>query len=120
MNQGATPEDFLSTHTIREPEAMKLLLENVPLDATMLFDLCFQASFASRIFTIIQREGSATQGIERMQQSLADSVQAIMKLLRQIESEYHIDLGTAKTKVPSALIEDLSMLKQWMNAHKHQ
>ncbi len=120
MNQVATPAHFLSTHTLREPEAITLLLENVPLDATTLFDLCFQASFASRIFTIIKREGATTQGFERMQQSLADSVQTIMKLLRQIESEYHIDLGTSKTKVPSALIEDLSMLKQWMNARKDQ
>ncbi len=120
MNQEAYPEHFLSTHNLREPETVSLLLAHVPMDATVLFDLCFQASFASRIFAIIQREGSAIQGYERMQQSLAESVQTIMRLLQQLESEYRLDLKLAKSKVPIALIEDLALLKQWMNVHRHQ
>ena len=123
MDAAATIETFFSSaRGLRDPEAMHLLLTRVPLGSSELYDLTFHAAFASKMFALIKREGSETQGFERMQQSLADSVQTVTRLLERAENEYSIDLGIhgGNSAVLAAFIEDLAALKAWMLEHQQE
>ncbi len=122
MNAAADTESFfLSAHHLRDPEKMRLLLASVPLGSPIVYDLTFHASFASKMFALLKREGENIQGFERMQQSLADSVQQVNKLLESAEREYSIDLGIHGTSAALAgFIEDLAELKAWMLEHQSE
>ncbi len=117
MNLTWADEFFEAANSLRRPDEMRRLLATLPADSPQLYDLTFHAAFASRLFTILKREGTEVQGFERMQQSLADSVETIRTLLQSIESEREVDLGLSGTGATSSfggLVEDLAKLKAWM------
>jgi predicted lipase len=61
------------------------------------------------------------QGFDRMQQTLAESVQQIVNLLQQIENQYHIAFGVAlNSGAIIEVIDDLTILKEWMNEQSNQ
>ncbi|MBS1904080.1 MAG: hypothetical protein JSS75_10270 [Bacteroidetes bacterium] len=116
MNATEVTEFFAEAPRLRRPEELRRLLAALgDTEPTMLYDLTFHAAFASRLMAILKREGSAVQGFERMQQSLADSVQTIRTLLERAEGQFAIDLGlTAAQPTFGGLVEDLATLKHWM------
>jgi hypothetical protein len=114
-------EEFLSqTSTLHFPDNLRILFEHIPLDSSEMFDLTFHASFASKMFALLKREGQNVQGFERMQQSLVDSVQKAISILKDAEREYNIDLGANNSGNVVGLIEDLTALKEWILREKEQ
>ncbi|HYM20497.1 MAG TPA: hypothetical protein VEW28_05775 [Candidatus Kapabacteria bacterium] len=123
MGLSADAEEFLSLPgTLRKPEEMGILLSFMPLDSPELFDLTFHASFASKMFILLKREGQNIQGFERMQQSLVESVQNVTSMLEQAEATYGIELGIRSKRADAVadFIADLTVLKEWMLARSQQ
>jgi protein gp37 len=123
MSTKITVEDFLSSSKadrLKHPMAIASLLRTIDPDSSEFFDLTFKASFANKLFTVLRREGKSVQGFDRMQQTLAESVQQIVDLLQQLESQHHIALGVAlNSSAIIELIDDLTIVKEWMNEHSH-
>ncbi len=105
--------------TVTEQHFLRLLLEAVPADSPILYELTFHAAFAKRMFDIIKREGRSVQGFERMQQSFLESVEKIRGELVKANSLYNMDVTLYIAKTPetashlTSLINDLALLKNW-------
>jgi hypothetical protein len=108
---------------LKEKDLLLVITKHIPADSAEFYNLTFQAAFAKRIFDIIIREGSATQGIERMQQSFRDSVEKIRAILLPYENnngsfkQLTSSTPEARAKL-SRLIEDLALLKNWLMRHE--
>lgn len=124
MSTKLEAESFLSSDKadrLKYPMTMSSLLQAVELGSPLLYELTFKASFANKLFTVLRREGKSVQGFERMQQTLAESVQQIVNLLQQIENQYHIAFGVPlNSGAIIELIDDLTILKEWMNEQSNQ
>lgn len=124
MKTSEVDEFFASVSGLRRPTELRRLLLALPADSSALYDLTFHAAFASRLFAILKREGSALQGYERMQQSLSDSVGLIRGLLESLEAEHRLELGLVATASEQSsfggLVEDLSTVKAWMLERTHR
>ncbi|MEI8134909.1 MAG: hypothetical protein WCH46_07495 [bacterium] len=111
-------------HLLKEAAFLRTLAETLPTESTMLYDLTFHATFAKRIFEIIKREGPQTQGFDRMQHSFTESVEKIRGILRNVQEANGLDSTEFTDATPQArarltrLIEDLALLKNWLNAHE--
>ena len=119
MNSEHSTLEFLTSDSaslLHDRLFIEQLLTILPLDSALLYDLTFRASFAKKLFTVLRREGTGIQGYERMQQTLAESVQELMKSLQQLENEYHIkySIPLSTASIPQ-MIDDLTIVKEWMN-----
>jgi hypothetical protein len=100
---------------LQEPELVGAVLGS-KLSESELFDLTFHARFASNLFTVMKREGSAVQGFERMQQSFRESVEKIRSLLVTALPEKSAMFGELTGEAFNrliALIHDLALVKEW-------
>jgi len=124
MSTNLEVESFFSSEKadrLKYPMAMSSLLQATGFDSPVLFELTFKASFANKLFTVLRREGKSVQGFDRMQQTLAESVQQVVNLVQQIENQYHIAFGIAlNSSAVIEVIDDLTILKEWMNERSNQ
>lgn len=104
---------------LNEPELIRDILTTLPSDSNVLYELTFHASFAKKVFTVLQREGSRMQGYERMQQSFLESLEKIRLQLEHIENDHEIPTSEflSNTQESNArlvrLIDDLTLYKDW-------
>jgi hypothetical protein len=119
MNSEQSTLEFLTSDgasLLHDRLFIEQLLTILPLDSALLYDLTFRASFAKKLFAVLRREGTGIQGYERMQQTLAESVQELMKSLQQLENEYHVRYSIPLSAASiMQVIDDLTIVKEWMN-----
>ena len=119
MNSDTEAQSFLSSDAarlLRNRPFVESLLAVLPFDSSILYDLTFKASFAKKLFAVLKREGPAIQGYDRMQQTLAESVEQLTRILQQVENDNAIRFATHYTPVLiMEMLDDLTTLKEWMN-----
>ena len=104
---------------LKEKEFLEWITKTIPVDSAEFYDLTFHAAFAKRIFDILKREGNATQGADRMQQSFRESVEKVKSILAPYEALNHPPLSASSTPEAQLArkIEDLALLKNWIMKH---
>jgi hypothetical protein len=126
MNREIRVEDFFSasvSKNLKDRDLLRMIISPLPGDSPVLYELTFQAAFAKRLFDIIKREGTHTQGFQRMQQSFLESVEKIKEILITYEKNSLIStsmltapMAEARMKL-SRFVEDLALLKNWLISH---
>ena len=105
---------------VRNRTALALLLDTLGTDDSAIFDLTFHARFAQRIFEVMRREGSDSEGFDRMQHSFRDAVEIVRETIRKAEA-LGFNLGSQFTELTPegmvsllGLVGDLAAVKDWM------
>ncbi len=105
---------------LKNADAISSIVTALNGETELLFDLTFYARFAHRTFAVMRREGKDAMGFDRMQQSFAEAVEKVQKVLVESEQLGFSD-AAAYTSVDAQsfarlidLIGDLAIVKDWM------
>jgi hypothetical protein len=104
---------------IKHPARLRSLLEAFSAYPEKLYDLTFHASFAHKLFGVLQREGKDAAGFARMQQSFSETVQYVRKILAESaawgfsQAQVYTELSPKGMASLLDLIEDLATFKDW-------